>query len=53
MLGEIKTEDQMTCDKCGRFGARAFGETNICEDCYGTACSCCPEFGREKESNED
>lgn len=49
MSAEIKTEEQLTCDGCGRFGAIDFGDKKLCPDCYGTSCSCCPEFGREPD----
>ena len=48
MTSEINLDESLTCDECGRFGAREFGGQKICADCYGTKCSCCPEFGREK-----
>jgi hypothetical protein len=50
---EIKTEEQLTCDECGRFGIVDFGEKKLCVDCYGTSGSCCPGFGREEETDED
>lgn len=50
---EIKTKEQLTCDECGRYGALELGEKKLCLDCYGTSGSCCPEFGREKESDEN
>lgn len=48
MNAEIKPDESLTCDECGCFGAMDFGGKKICTDCYGTKCSCCPEFGREK-----
>lgn len=53
MDGDLKCDEQLTCAECGRYGAIDFGEKKLCADCYGKACSCCPEFGREKESDED
>lgn len=50
MNGELQKDEQLTCDKCGRFGAFDFGEKKLCADCYGTSCSCCPEFGCEDEA---
>jgi hypothetical protein len=47
---EIEIKEQLTCDECGRFGAMEFDGKKLCADCYGTACSCCPEFGRENEA---
>jgi hypothetical protein len=44
----IKADERLTCDECGRFGAVEIGDAKLCTDCYGTKCSCCPEFGREK-----
>jgi hypothetical protein len=52
MSNGVKIEEQLTCDKCGRFGAFDFGEQKLCSDCYGTSCSCCPEFGCEEDSTE-
>jgi len=49
---ELKQDEELTCDKCGRFGAFDFGEQKLCSDCYGTSCSCCPEFGCEEEATE-
>jgi hypothetical protein len=45
----IKIEEELQCDECGRFGAAQIGDKKLCADCYGTKCSCCPEFGRENE----
>jgi hypothetical protein len=50
MNRELQPEAHLTCDKCGRFGALDFGAQKLCPDCYGTSCSCCPEFGCEDES---
>lgn len=49
---EIKPDPQRTCDKCGRYGAYDFGEKKLCADCYGTSCSCCPEFGGAEDATE-
>lgn len=53
MSSALESDEQLTCDECGRFGAMDFGEKKLCADCYGKACSCCPEFGREEETNEN
>lgn len=50
---EFKINEQLSCDKCGRFGALVIGERTVCEDCYGSGCSCCPELGREEDANKD
>lgn len=47
MSPEIKSDESLTCDDCGRFGAMDLGGKKLCADCYGTSGSCCPEFGRE------
>ena len=52
MTPEIKPDESLTCDECGCFGAMDFGGQKICTDCYGTKCSCCPEFGREKTEED-
>ena len=48
MSDTVKPDETLTCDKCGHFGAVQFGDKQLCTDCYGTSCSCCPEFGQEK-----
>lgn len=35
------------CDRCGAFGAFAFGDVKLCLNCYTEKGSCCPEFGRD------
>jgi len=50
---ETNSEVALTCEYCGRYGARDFGAKKLCEDCHGTAGSCCPEFGRETESTKN
>ena len=52
MSAEIKPDEHLACDGCGHFGAMDFGGKQICADCYGTSCSCCPEFGREKPEED-
>lgn len=51
--GEVKVVAELACDECGRYGAVDFGEQKLCPDCYGTKCSCCPEFGRETPAAEN
>lgn len=34
-----------TCERCGSFDARQFGEHWLCANCYDIAGSCCLEFG--------
>jgi hypothetical protein len=47
---ELKSQENLVCDECGRFGAVNFGEKKLCLDCYGSYGSCCPEFGKDEES---
>jgi hypothetical protein len=42
---EVRFDENLVCDRCGRFGAYAFDDEHFCTDCYATRCSCCPEFG--------
>lgn len=42
------TDENLTCDECGRYGAIDFGERKLCPDCYESCGSCCPEFGKEE-----
>ena len=46
MLKEL-TKEADICEHCGRFGAIAIGDHQVCEDCYEGAGSCCPEFGAD------
>ena len=46
-----KSQEELTCDECGRYGAVSFGEKKLCLDCYGSYGSCCPEFGKEEEAD--
>jgi len=51
-IDRVKPDEMLTCDECGRFGAMEMGDKKLCLDCYGTKCSCCPEFGREPEPED-
>lgn len=42
-----KSDENVVCDACGRYGAYDFCGTHLCLDCYGTRGACCPEFGAE------
>ncbi len=53
MSAELKTDERLACDQCGRYGAIDFGDKKLCPDCYASACSCCPEFDGNNESKED
>lgn len=38
---EIKTEEQLTCDECGRFGAMEVADQKLCPECYSNSGACC------------
>lgn len=37
----------LTCESCGRFGARRIGDHALCDECIVGRGSCCPEFGQD------
>ena len=39
--------DSAACDVCGRFGAYRLGDRWLCQECYTSSGSCCPEFGKD------
>ena len=39
-----RLREDVTCARCGRFGAVEMGDQHLCPDCVQEACSCCPEF---------
>jgi hypothetical protein len=43
----LRVDEAVACDECGRFGALHVGERRLCSDCYESAGSCCPEFGKD------
>ena len=45
---DLKAQEGLVCDECGRYGAIDLGEKKLCLDCYGSYGSCCPEFGKEE-----
>ena len=49
----VKPDNNLVCDECGRYGAVDFGERKLCLDCYESCGSCCPEFGREENEEEE
>jgi hypothetical protein len=44
---KVPLNDNAACESCGRFGAIEIGERRLCPDCYESAGSCCPEFGKD------
>jgi hypothetical protein len=42
-------QEEVACERCGRFGAVEMGDQRLCPDCLQTACSCCPEFDAEAD----
>ena len=45
MTTNIKADENLTCDACGRFGAFDFDGEHLCAECYAERGSCCVEFG--------
>jgi hypothetical protein len=52
MSAEIKIEEQLTCDECGRHGAMALDDRKLCPDCYANAGACCSEWRLDKQKTE-
>ena len=44
-IENMKPDENVVCDVCGRFGAYEMGDQHLCSDCYQSRQSCCPEFG--------
>jgi hypothetical protein len=44
---EAVYDENVVCDRCGRFGAFRFGDKALCLECYEAFGSCCVEFGGE------
>ena len=42
-----RADENVVCERCGRFGALEFTGTKLCADCYQQAGSCCPEFNED------
>lgn len=53
MSGEVRLDETLPCDRCGRFGAYRFDGAQLCAECYEARGSCCPEFGRDDLSSVD
>jgi hypothetical protein len=47
MANEVKFDENLACDRCGRFGAYQFDGERVCAECYELRGSCCPEFGAD------
>jgi hypothetical protein len=47
MSNEPKLDENVACERCGRFGAYRFDGESLCADCYELRGSCCPEFGAD------
>ncbi len=43
----VRSDENLACEVCGRFGAFRIGDRVLCEDCYEGCGSCCPEFGKD------
>jgi hypothetical protein len=49
-MESVQNIDSMQSGKCVRCGVDTeckLGETWMCDLCYETRCSCCPEFGMD------
>src|SRR5215213_7300266 len=42
---KVQSDKTLICENCGRYGAIQFGDRRLCDECYETMGSCCPEFG--------
>ncbi len=49
MSNEVKFDENVPCEICGRFGAYLFDGEHLCADCYETRGSCCQECEQEKD----
>jgi hypothetical protein len=47
MSNEVRFDENLACERCGRFGAYQFDGERVCAECYELRGSCCPEFGRD------
>lgn len=47
MSNEVKFDEHVPCEVCGRFGAYLFDGEHLCADCYETRGSCCQECEQE------
>jgi hypothetical protein len=43
----LRIDDAARCDRCGGLSPFDLGDRRLCEECYGLAGSCCPEFGAD------
>lgn len=44
---ELRLDEDLVCDVCGRYGAFQAGDRQLCPECYTGSGSCCPEFGKD------
>jgi hypothetical protein len=44
---EVRFDENVACEVCGKFGAYQLGDRKLCQDCYEGCGSCCPEFGKD------
>lgn len=47
MSENVKMDEGVVCEICGRFGAYDFNGRRLCAECYESQGSCCPEFGKD------
>lgn len=47
MSHNVRFDENLACERCGRFGAYQFDGERVCADCYELRGSCCPEFGQD------
>jgi hypothetical protein len=43
----MRLDENAACDECGKYGAFAVSGRFLCADCFQSAGSCCPEFGKD------
>ena len=49
MSASLALNPNLTCERCGRYGAYEFDGERLCADCYELRGSCCPEFGGDDQ----
>lgn len=44
---KLRLNENVVCDRCGKFGAYVIDDRALCPECYAGSGSCCPEFGKD------
>jgi hypothetical protein len=47
LISGVPFEENFPCDRCGQFGSFKFQGASLCQNCYESCGSCCPEFGAD------